>query len=142
MSLNLKVLACHTRIHCKDCRTDPDWTEKILGVREFECPYGITIENLKEENILPSVPRCLVGSELKKLLSYLNIESKEDCKCNDRSRIMDDMGCDWCINNKDKIVDWMKEAAEKRSLPFNRFIAKRIVELAIYKAKKKYWKNI
>jgi len=45
MSITLKQLrplACHTRAHCRTCRTDADWREAVTGVREFDCPHGIT----------------------------------------------------------------------------------------------------
>lgn len=40
----LKPLACHTRAHCTTCRTDADWRERVTGVREFDCPHGVTAE--------------------------------------------------------------------------------------------------
>lgn len=39
--MNLRVLACHTRAHCKTCRTDADWRERVTGVRDFECPHRV-----------------------------------------------------------------------------------------------------
>lgn len=38
----LKPLACHTRTHCGTCRTDADWRERVTGVREFDCPHGVS----------------------------------------------------------------------------------------------------
>ena len=45
MKLNrkqLRRLACHTRAHCRACRTDADWRENVTGLREFPCPHGVT----------------------------------------------------------------------------------------------------
>jgi len=42
----LKSLACHTRTHCRTCRTDADWRERVVGVRDFDCPHGVTTLNM------------------------------------------------------------------------------------------------
>lgn len=39
--MNYKKLKCGTRAHCRSCRTDPEWRERVTGVRDFSCPFGI-----------------------------------------------------------------------------------------------------
>ena len=77
-----------------------------------------------------------VGTELKKLLSYINIKATPNCSCNKRAKYMDSKGIDWCKNNKDLICDWLKEEAGKRKLPFLPFVGKKLIDMAIYRAEK------
>lgn len=78
------------------------------------------------------------GAELKKLLAWFKIEDDEVCQCNKRARYMDRMGCDWCEQNLDKIVGWLKEEHQRRKmlLPFSEMAAKQVVKLAIRRAKR------
>lgn len=48
---SLRILNCSERIHCRTCRTDADWRERVVGEREFECPYGVTADNLPSEGL-------------------------------------------------------------------------------------------
>lgn len=77
-----------------------------------------------------------VGTELKKLLSYIGITASPTCSCNTRARIMDENGIEWCKDNIDTIVGWLREEAEKRHLPFFNYIGYKIVQLAIIRAEK------
>lgn len=43
----LRPLACHTRTHCETCRTDGEWRKRVTGIKEFECPHGITKESIE-----------------------------------------------------------------------------------------------
>ena len=81
------------------------------------------------------------GSELKKLLSILNLEVTEDCECNKHAQQMDEMGIEWCENNISLIVEWLSQEAKKRKLPFIKLIGKQIVKRAIANAKKGSTKN-
>jgi len=76
------------------------------------------------------------GTQLKKLLSKLGIKSTENCSCNARARIMNERGIEWCEQNVNEIVGWLKEEAGRRRLPFLAFPTKIIVERAIKAAKR------
>lgn len=74
MQLNnkqIKLLACSTRVHCRGCRTDPDWCERVTGLREFECPYGVTADNLPSRGL---------GDTVAKATSKLGIKPCGKCK--------------------------------------------------------------
>lgn len=71
------------------------------------------------------------GSRLKTLLGWLFIRPKAGCACNDRAREMDARGPQWCRDNLETIVGWLREEAENRSLPFIEFAARRLVIQAI-----------
>lgn len=88
----------------------------------------------------PRVRQSLkVGTELKKLLSKMGIESTSGCKCSDRAKHMDYMeqiDPGWTERNIEEVVDWMEQEARNRNLPFLRTPAKMLVKLAIRRAKK------
>jgi len=76
------------------------------------------------------------GTILKHWLAALMFKVTPNCRCNDRARIMDDRGCDWCEDNLMRIVDWLREEAEKRGIPFVQSIAAILVKRAISAARK------
>jgi hypothetical protein len=49
---------------------------------------------------------------------------------------MNENGIQWCEDNKDAILAWLQEEANKRNLPFSSYLATGLVNLAIKKAKK------
>lgn len=79
---------------------------------------------------------CLAGTELKVLLSKIGITSNSNCSCDKRASEMNNNGCDWCENNIDTIVGWLREEAHKRNLPFIDMAGKILVKKAIKNARK------
>lgn len=76
------------------------------------------------------------GTELKKLLAKIGIKASPTCSCNKRAQIMDEKGIEWCKENIDIIVGWLREEATKRRLPFVDFAGKLLVQRAISLAEK------
>lgn len=76
------------------------------------------------------------GTELKKVLGKLGISERPGCKCNSRAREMDHRGLDWCRNNVEMIVDWLREEAQAQGLPFVELGARMLVRYAIRRAAK------
>ena len=85
----------------------------------------------------PKPPKCLAGTELKKLLKRVGIEATPNCSCNSRAAHMDTMGCQWVKENIELVVDWLGEEAQKRGLPFMRMAAKAVVSLSVRLAETK-----
>ena len=77
-----------------------------------------------------------VGTELKKLLKIVGITASPTCSCNARAKTMNINGIQWCEDNKDTILGWLQEEANKRNLLFSSYLATGLVNLAIKKAKK------
>ena len=77
-----------------------------------------------------------VGTEVKKLLAKIGIVASPTCKCNQRAGVMNHQGIEWCEQNVDLIVGWLREEAQKRKLPFVDLAGKALVKLAIKRAKK------
>ena len=73
------------------------------------------------------------GTELAKILHKLGV--KGCSSCNKHAREMDNKGCDWCEQNEDVVVGWLRENAAKRRLPFVSFAAKRLIRYAIKRAR-------
>ncbi|MDB4261474.1 hypothetical protein N9878_01265 [bacterium] len=66
----LKPLACHNRIVCVGCRTDADWRERVTGVRDFDCPHGVTEA---------TIPSRGVGDTIAKITDKLGIKKCGGC---------------------------------------------------------------
>lgn len=77
-----------------------------------------------------------VGSQLKKLLGNIGITAGPSCPCHKNAQTMDDNGIDWCEQNISIIVEWMRESARQRRLPFIEYAAKILVKKAIKNARK------
>jgi hypothetical protein len=76
------------------------------------------------------------GTELKKLLGMIGIKATEGCSCNSRAKTMDQWGPDLCEENISTIIDWLKQEAKKRGLPFVDRLAALIIKRAIRNARK------
>jgi hypothetical protein len=76
------------------------------------------------------------GTQLKKLLSRVGIKASETCSCNARAKLMNEHGIEWCEQNINEIVGWLKEEALKRKLPFLSFPTKILIQRAIGLAKR------
>jgi hypothetical protein len=77
------------------------------------------------------------GAELKSLLGYLGITATPSCPCNQRAKVMNARGCDWCEANIDTISGWLEEEAKRRKLPYVHAAGKILIRLAIRRARKK-----
>lgn len=77
------------------------------------------------------------GTELKRLLKRFFIDASGACKCNQRAALMDEQGSDWCEENIDVIVGWLREEANHRHLPFMDAAGRLLVRRAIINARKK-----
>jgi hypothetical protein len=84
----------------------------------------------------PPAPPPGPGTELKKLLAKVGIIAAPNCSCNARAAEMDARGCDWCEENIDTIVGWLREEATKRGLPFLDAAGRLLVKRAIRNARK------
>jgi hypothetical protein len=64
------------------------------------------------------------------------IEATPNCSCNRYAAMMNINGCEWCNNNIETILDWLKSEADRRKLPFIRAGARLVVKRAIKNAEK------
>lgn len=76
------------------------------------------------------------GTILSKMLSKIGIKSTPNCSCRRRAMEMNTRGPEWCAQNIDTIVGWLREESEKRKLPFVDFAGKLLIQRAIKISKK------
>ena len=76
------------------------------------------------------------GTELKRLLRLIGITASSNCSCNAKALTMDARGTQWCAENIETIVQWLKEEAAKRGLPFLNTVGRLLVKRAIHNARK------
>lgn len=82
-----------------------------------------------------------VGTNLKRLISkYVGAKPWHNCQCEEKAKIMDERGIEWCESHKDRIVWWLERAARATELKmFSEFVARRLLNHAIRLAK---WHNV
>lgn len=82
--------------------------------------------------------RCLgPGGELKKILRTVAWLGPKRCLCNKHAAEMDRRGTQWCRDNVETIIDWLKAEAAKTVMlkaVFSRTVAREAVLLAIRRA--------
>lgn len=76
------------------------------------------------------------GTVLSKMLAKVGIKSTPNCSCRRRAMEMNTRGPDWCAENIDTIVGWLREESEKRKLPFVDFAGKLLIQRAIKVSRK------
>lgn len=76
------------------------------------------------------------GTILSKMLSKIGIHSTPNCSCRRRAMEMNTRGPDWCAENIDTIVGWLREESERRKLPFVDFAGKLLIQRAIKVSRK------
>ena len=76
------------------------------------------------------------GTILSKMLSQIGIHSTPNCSCRRRAMEMNTRGPDWCAENIDTIVGWLREESEKRKLPFVDFAGKLLIQRSIKVSRK------
>jgi hypothetical protein len=75
------------------------------------------------------------GTILSNMLSVIGLKSSSACACRRHAIEMNENGPDWCEQNLDTIIAWLKEESAKRKLPFIESVAKMMVNKAISKAR-------
>lgn len=113
---------------------DRDW--KIVEYSHHSNGLIVLSRGAKENIVNLNGATVGVGQHLKKYLSRIGITSTETCQCNNRARLMNILGIEWCKNNTSTILDWLAEESAKRKLPFVRMGASMLVNMAIRKATK------
>ena len=114
-----------------------DWTQaqadarllEILGddpSKKIRSLYPKTLEET------PNHP----GTILSKMIKSVGIGMTDSCSCKAHAIEMNNNGNDWCEQNIDTIVGWLRDEAKRRNLPFIDAIGKLLVSRAIKKSRK------
>lgn len=123
--------------HGKDYDNLGDWTKKQLE-EKITALLGDNPETVLQKyfpKTLESHPNG-PGTQLSNMLSSIGITSSPTCSCKQRAITMNENGPEWCENNMDTIIGWLKEEATKRKLPFVETVARLMVKRAISKSKR------
>jgi hypothetical protein len=76
------------------------------------------------------------GTILSNMLGVIGIKSSENCSCKRHAIEMNMRGPEWCLNNLDTVISWLKEESSKRNWPFIDSIARLMVKKAISKSQR------
>tara|TARA_B000000557_G_C20799245_1_gene454738 strand:+ start:1288 stop:1905 length:618 start_codon:yes stop_codon:yes gene_type:complete len=123
-------------------QTYEDWVQSGKKPEALHERFQEVLGDYPQQFLQAHLPRTLdsdpngPGTILSGMLEAIGIKSAPNCSCKKRAVIMNAEGNDWCEKNMDTILDWLKEEADKRSLPFVRMGAKLIVQRAISKSRR------
>lgn len=114
-----------------------DWTQEqaesklrqILGDNPAIYLRSLFPKTLEEN---PNHP----GTVLSKMIKSVGIGMTDSCSCKRHALEMNEKGNDWCEQNMDTIVGWLREEAKRRNLPFIDAIGKIMVSRAVKKSRK------
>lgn len=76
------------------------------------------------------------GTVLSKMIKSIGIKMTDSCSCRRHALEMNDKGNDWCEQNIDTIVGWLRQEAKNRGLPFIDAVGWLAVSRAIKKSRK------
>jgi hypothetical protein len=114
-----------------------DWTksqaeqklEELMGDDQGKYLRSLYPKTLEEN---PNHP----GTQLSKMIKSVGIQMTDSCSCKRHALEMNEKGNDWCEQNIDTIVGWLRDEAKRRGLPFIDAIGKLLVGRAIKKSRK------
>ena len=114
-----------------------DWTksqaeqkiESMLGDNPATYIRSLYPKTLEEH---PNHP----GTVLSKMIKSVGIQMTDSCSCKRHALEMNENGNDWCEQNMDTVVGWLREEAQRRGLPFMDALGKLLVGRAIKKSRK------
>jgi|688.fasta_scaffold76134_4 hypothetical protein len=114
-----------------------DWTQQqiedglklLLGSEPAKYLRALFPKTMEED---PNGP----GTVLSKMIKSLGIVMSDSCSCRRHAIEMNTQGNDWCEQNIDTVVGWLREEANRRGLPFVDMIGKLMVGRAIKKSRK------
>jgi hypothetical protein len=116
----------------------PGYKEAVLAVakRASQTHLSVSDEDYVRLNAKYNPrPSSGPGTELKKLLKMIGITATPNCQCNQRAKVMDERGCDWCEENIETICEWLREESNKRGMLFVKSVVKLLVRRAISNAR-------
>ena len=105
-------------VHCRPCNL----RRRLHEAEVFVCPAGHPIP-------------CNPGCQLKRSLAWWGIRDDGSCGCDSYAAKMDAWGPDECFRRIEEIVEHLREAAEKKGLPFIATAARIMVGRAIEAAR-------
>lgn len=76
------------------------------------------------------------GTILTNMIKTLGISSSSTCSCRRHALEMNEKGPDWCEQNIETILSWLRDEAKKRGLPFVDMVGKAMIQRSINRSRK------
>ena len=76
------------------------------------------------------------GTVLSKMIKSVGIHMTDSCSCKRHALEMNARGNNWCEENIDTIIGWLREEANTRGIPFVDVLGKLLIGRAIKKSRK------
>ena len=114
-----------------------DWTQA-----QVEAALKVKLGDDIQASLQAMYPRTLEqdpngpGSILTGMIKTLGISSSSTCSCRRHALEMNDQGPDWCEQNMETILSWLRDEAKKRGLPFIDMVGKAMVQRSINRSRK------
>lgn len=114
-----------------------DWTQS-----QAEAALKARLGDDIQKTLQSMYPRTLEqdpngpGTLLTNMIKTLGISSSSTCSCRRHALEMNDKGPDWCEQNLDTILSWLRDEAKKRGLPFVDMVGKAMIQRAINRSRK------
>jgi hypothetical protein len=146
--------ACTSRGHCLKCRDKEGgrrWRQSLAKAFEtpedpdFECPHGVVWFAPGRGWIVPAkrtvkqtANAAGPGTELQRLIFQVTkLMPLITCNCGSRIAQMNAWGPDGCLENVEIIVGWLQSEAKKHKMVAPEFAVRRMIKLAIARARRK-----
>lgn len=119
-----------------------DYPEDTVSKKDLQSKLEEFLSDNPAQKIRSLYPKTLEetpnspGTILSGMIKSLGIVMTSNCSCRRHALKMNEMGNDWCEENIDTIVGWLREEASRRKLPFIDAIGKLMVGRAIKKSRK------
>jgi hypothetical protein len=114
-----------------------DWTQA-----QAEAALKARLGDDIQSSIQAMYPRTLEqdpngpGSILTGMIKSLGISSSSTCSCRRHALEMNEQGPDWCEQNMDTILSWIRDEAKKRGLPFIDMVGRAMIQRSINRSRK------
>jgi len=121
----------------EEYKANSDWTRQEIETKLLAILGDDPSSKLRSffPKTLEECPNC-PGTILSKMIKKMGIVITSNCSCRKHAITMNENGNDWCENNIETIVGWLREEANKRKLPFIDYVGKFMITRAIQKSRR------
>jgi hypothetical protein len=100
-----------------------------------QCGFVSKVRGAIRRCTVPVPETCGPGCKLRRSLAWWGIRDDGSCGCDSYAAQMDAWGADECFRRIEEIVEHLRQAAEKKGLPFIATAARIVVRRAIEAAR-------
>lgn len=113
------------------------WLEVDIYHAAYPRRLSVEMPTGTDGPVAPTPPKKPTGpgTHLKVILRRFGIKASPTCGCNAMALNMNEWGPDGCESRLSEILFFLETQAKSRRLPFVRFLAEKVVKLAIRRAR-------